>query len=203
MLKDARITKIEKITMINNMKKIILILLITCGLSSNINAQVQQVEWEILSLGTIIPTKDAQGLGMILGTEVRFNLYDGKISTGMEFALSAYHRQYEVYVHEFDDVYNWYKFTDVRTAFLSFYGVCDYNFKPRNKIVPFAGVGLGFVASAYDDAPDGFFISPSLRIGCEFYKFLRTTLDYKIMKYGFNYFSLRLGFVIGGRNKKI
>jgi hypothetical protein len=180
------------------MKKLISILFITC--CSNINAQVQQVEWEILSPGIIIPTKDAQYPGFILGTEVRFNLYYGKISTGMEFSLSGYHREYEVYNADVDYRY---KFTDVKTTFLSFQGVCDYNFKPRNKIVPFAGFGLGFVASAYDDAPDGFTISPSLRAGCEFYKFLRTTLDYRIMKYGFNYFSLRLGFVIGGRNKKL
>jgi hypothetical protein len=186
--------------MINNMKKIISILVITCGISSSINAQVQQIEWEILSVGTIIPTKDAQNLGLILSTEVRFNLYDGKISTGMEFSLSGYFREYEVYNAEVDYRH---KYTDVRTSFLSFQGVCDYNFKPRNKIVPFAGFGLGFVASAYDDAPDGFTISPSLRAGCEFYKFLRTTLDYRIIKSVFNYFSLRLGFVIGGRNKKI
>ncbi|MDR2293570.1 MAG: hypothetical protein LBE11_08880 [Prevotellaceae bacterium] len=85
------------------------------------------------------------------------------------------------------------------------YFICQnpkyHNFKPRNKIVPFVGFGLGFVASAYDDAPDGFTVLPSLHAGCEFYKFLRATLDYRIMKYKFNYFSLRLGFVIGGRKK--
>ncbi|MDR1553556.1 MAG: hypothetical protein LBS69_08870 [Prevotellaceae bacterium] len=182
------------------MKKIISILFITCWLSSNANAQVQQIEWEILSCGIIMPTKDAQYPGPILGTEVRFNLYDGKISTGVEFSLSGYFREYEIYNAEVD--YRS-KYSDVGTAFLSFQGVCDYNFKPRNKIVPFAGFGLGFVASTYDDAPNGFTISPSIRVGCEFYKFLRTTLDYRVMKYGFNYFSLRLGFVIGGRNKKI
>ncbi|MDR2127405.1 MAG: hypothetical protein LBP63_11345 [Prevotellaceae bacterium] len=181
------------------MKKILLLL---CAIyfSHSINAQVQQIEWEILSGGTIIPTKDAQALGIIVGTEVRFNLYDGKISTGMEFSLSGYNREYtEIDPFSGDN----YKYTDVRTSFLSFQGLCDYNFKPRNKIVPFAGFGLGFVASAYDDAPNGFTISPSLRVGCEFYKFLRTTLDFRIMKYGFNYFSLRLGFVIGGKNKKV
>ncbi|MDR3226456.1 MAG: hypothetical protein LBT56_02150 [Prevotellaceae bacterium] len=182
------------------MKKIIILFFIVAfGMNNNVNAQVQQIEWEILSAGTIIPTKDAQSLGIILGTEVRFNLYDGKISTGMEFSLGGYHREYSVYSEYYGNV----KFTDVQTSFLSFQGICDYNFKPRNKIVPFAGFGVGFVASAYDDHQDGFFISPSLRVGCEFYKFLRATLDYRIMKYGFNYFSLRLGFVIGGRNKKI
>jgi hypothetical protein len=167
--------------------------------NNNVNAQVQQVEWEILSAGTIIPTKDAQSLGIILGTEVRFNLYDGKISTGMEFSLSGYYRNYNLY----DEFGTKYEYNSVGTSFLSFQGICDYNFNPRNKIVPFVGFGVGLVASAYDDCQDGFFISPSLRVGCEFYKFLRTTLDYRIMKYGFNYFSLRLGFVIGGKNKKI
>ena len=174
-------------------------MLVALGLCNNINAQVQQVEWEILSLGTIIPTKDAAPtLGIILGTEVRFNLYDGKISSGIEISFGGYFREYEVYVPYYDD---WHKYTDVKTNFLSFQGLCDYNFNPRNKISPFAGVGLGLVASGYDDGPDGVTIAPSIRIGCEFYKFLRTTLDYRIMKYGFNFFSLRLGFVIGGRNK--
>ncbi|MDR1984601.1 MAG: hypothetical protein LBQ28_07250 [Prevotellaceae bacterium] len=182
------------------MKKIFLILLtVYFGFSTNINAQVQQVEWEILYGGVVIPTKDVGSLGITLGTEVRFNLYDGKISTGMEFSLSGFYREYNV----FNDYYGNIEYTNVGTHFLSFQGLCDYNFKPRNKIVPFAGFGLGFVASTYDDNPDGFFISPSIRVGCEFYKFLRTTLDFRLMKYGFNYFSLRLGFVIGGRNKKV
>jgi hypothetical protein len=67
--------------------------------------------------------------------------------------------------------------------------------------MPFAGFGVGLVASGYDDNPDGLIISPSIRGGFEFYKFLRTTLDFRVMKYGLHYFSLRLGFVIGGKNK--
>ena len=173
-------------------------MLIAFGLYSSIKAQVQQVEWEILSAGVVFPTKDAQTLGIIFGTEVRFNLYDGKISPGMEFSFSGYYREYTAY----DELTGYrQKYTDVNTGFLSFQGLCDYNFKPRNKVSPFAGMGLGFIASTYGDEPNGFIIAPSFRVGCEFYKFLRTTLDYRIMKYGFNFFSLRLGFVIGGRNK--
>jgi hypothetical protein len=182
------------------MKKIIILTIIVLGLCNSINAQVQPVEWEIISAGTVLPTKDAQTLGIIFATEVRFNLDNGKISSGMELSVGGYPRKYTA----IDEITGYSRdYRDVGTGFLSFQGLCDYNFNPRRKIMPFAGVGLGLVASRYDDNADGLAFVPSVRIGCEFYKFFRTTLDYRIMKYGFNYFSLRLGFVIGGRNKKI
>lgn len=179
------------------MKKIILTL-IASAFCLSINAQVQLLEWELQSAGVVFPTKDAQGLGVIAGTEVRLNLCDGKISPGLEVSASFYNREYDVY-NDFGDIIE--RRTGIFTINLTIQGVCDYNFKPLSKVSPFAGIGVGLIAYGYRDVPDGVTIMPSLRVGCEFYKFLRATLDFRMMKYGLNYFALRLGFVIGGRNK--
>ena len=175
------------------MKKIILTMFIAFGLCNSIKAQVQQVEWEILSLGAIFPTYEYATVGAILATEVRFNFLDGRISPGMQLSLSGFDtKKRDPYTNS---IYRYLK------HFTSLQGSCDYNFRPRNKVSFFTGLGLRFVGFSSDDWEDDFWISLPVRVGCEFYKRVRVSVEYVPMKYGLGHFSTRLGYVIGGRNK--
>jgi hypothetical protein len=174
-------------------KYIILFFIVALEMNNNVNAQVQLVEGEIFG-GTLFPTVEKTNIGAILGTEIRLNLANGKISPGMQLSVSGF----EVKILDtYDNSIDHYG-----RRFLSFKGLCDYNFCPQSKIMPFVGLGIGFFGVTGDDWSNDFFVSIPVRVGCEFYKFLRLSLDYTPLKYDLSHFSLRLGFVIGGRNKK-
>jgi opacity protein-like surface antigen len=120
-------------------------------------------------------------------------LLDGKLSPGLQFTLSGWNR--------FSPSAVW---TQHQFAFI-FLAVTDYNFigKENSKIMPFAGIGLGY-SSVNTDVKDGSFTSTtkshfacSPRIGMEFFKRIRLTGEYKYIGNNNSFFNIKLGFVIG------
>ena len=166
----------------------------------------QSIVWEILNLGYSFGlTKDDNGNGwnanglsgtLSLGSELRIKFLDNRLSSGLQFSFSGWNR--------FDPDGN-----SVGHQFaFSYMALCDYNFlNVHPKITPFAGIGVG-LSSVTDDAVydprmvvhsfgnryNHFAFSP--RVGIE-YKHVRLALDYKYLGNRNNYFTVRVGYVIG------
>lgn len=160
----------------------------------------QSVEWELVNVGfpmgiqkdetnSVVSSNDA---GFVLGSEVRLNLFEKRISTGIQFVFTGWNRtslQGDYIKHQNPFIF-------------SITG--DYNFlNVHRKIVPFAGIGLGcsIVRSwPYNEENNvslasHFACSP--RVGIEFFKRVRLTAEYQYIGNKNNFFNIKLGFVIG------
>lgn len=80
--------------------------------------------------------------------------------------------------------------------------VADFYFRAEKIINPFVGLGIGInhVKLDFKNGPkrtdNSIVFTP--RLGFEFFKHLRTTLDYRIISSNPNFFNLTIGVVIGG-----
>jgi hypothetical protein len=163
----------------------------------------QSVEWEIANIGLpmgIQKNKAGNAVrsydrGFTLGSEVRLNLLEKKISTGLQFAFTGWNR------------------TSPQGSYINhqnpfiFSVVGDYNFlNVHRRIVPFAGIGLGYSivrswlymdsdTEDYLTLASHFACSP--RVGVEFFKRIRLTAEYRYIGNRNNFFNVKLGFVIG------
>jgi len=175
----------------------LLFVLIAC------NSFGQRIDWEILQGGlTFGFQKDKEGNAVSknweqnpttrfsLGTEIRTNLMENRLSPGVQFTFSEWKR--------FSPVGS-YMFSKQQFSFI-FLAVCDYNFlKDNQRIMPYAGLGIGLsqVNSdiVYEYTHDTHFaFSP--RIGIEILKRLRLSAEYKYQGNRNNFFCLKAGYVI-------
>lgn len=166
------------------------------------NSYGQSFEWEIINIGLPFGHQtDAKGntvgyygKSFSLGTEVRYNYLEKRVSSGIQFSLTGWNRRSP------DGLYHTYH----QNPFI-FLAVTDYNFyNLLPKMVPFAGIGAGFSSvyawsmSDYSDVPDDklhFACSP--RVGVEFFKRIRLTAEYQYVGNQNNFFNIKIGFVIG------
>jgi hypothetical protein len=179
------------------MKKIVLLLSFIFVIS---NSFAQSVEWEIINVGLPFGFQadeagnaiSVQDKGFSLGTEIRYNYLEKRLSSGFQFSFTGWNRRtpdsdYELHQNPF-----------------MFLAVTDYNFLELNpkKIMPFAGIGLGYslVRSWSYIEPDTdfkFHFACSPRVGIEFFKRIRLTAEYQYIGNKNNFFNVNLGFVIG------
>ncbi|OAV64645.1 hypothetical protein Barb6XT_02736 [Bacteroidales bacterium Barb6XT] len=166
--------------------------------------KAQSVEWEIANVGFVFGIPD-KGIGkvqevpaLMLGSELRLNLCEGKVSPGIQFSLSGWNRKY---IPSYADrPYNRHQ------QAIMFIFVTDYNFTEIHpKIMPFAGAGIGLSAIEYKES--GFEIPShtashliaSPRIGVEFFNRVRLTGEYRYQGNYNNFFAVKIGYVIGGK----
>jgi opacity protein-like surface antigen len=171
------------------------------------NSFGQSVEWEIANIGyafgfqkdknehVVASGSELKSEGALsLGTEVRYNYAEKRLSSGIQFSFSGWNR----YASNGDLAIHQNPFT--------FLVVNDYNFlNIHPQIVPFAGAGLGYSItrtwshSSKYESEDGnkshFAFSP--RIGAEFFKRVRLSAEYQYIGNKNSFFNIKLGFVIG------
>lgn len=87
----------------------------------------------------------------------------------------------------------------------------DYNFRLKERVSIFTGIGVGLAAIDYEypqwisdnTYEQEYLFSRSAvvtpRVGVEFLKRLRLTVEYRLMRKDYSYFGVNLGFSIGGR----
>lgn len=163
----------------------------------------QSVEWEIANIsipmgiqknkaGNVVRSYDR---GFTLGSEVRLNLLEKRISTGLQFTFTGWNRTSPEgsYVNH-------------QNPFI-FLVVGDYNFlNVHRRIIPFAGIALGYSIDRswpysidyegdYYTLTSHFACSP--RVGIEFFKRIRLTAEYQYIGNKNNFFNVKLGFVVG------
>ncbi|MEG1403125.1 hypothetical protein [Bacteroides sp.] len=169
-------------------KKKYFVILLLLAIVHYTYAQVRMVEGE-LTTGACISPEQNTSPGAIIGAEIRLNLASGRISPGAQLSQSFFDRKVDGF--------------NQRERYTTFQAVCDYNFSPTSKIMPFVGVGLG-LSGIGGDYLIGNDFSPVFipRIGCEFVKWVRLSADYRWEKYNYSHFTFRVGLVIGGWNKR-
>jgi hypothetical protein len=183
------------------MKKIFFTLVIIVACNSLYG---QTLEWEILSVGFPLGIrKDKAGdvvwpedRGFVTGTEIRYNYFGKRLSSGIQLTLTGWNRRSPLHNDNF--TYHQNPFT--------FLLVTDYNYVEINpkKILPFAGIGVGYAAvnswpltslGEESNVKSHFACSP--RIGIEFFRRIRLTGEYQYAGNKNNYFNVKLGFVVG------
>lgn len=134
------------------------------------------------------------------GIEGRYNFKGTPWDCGLMLDLSTARRAFE---HLYNDGYD--RWQNNRTLALAATG--EYNFMQGTKINPFAGAAMGV---AFNDVVGdkcfpikGRSMIFAPRIGVEFVYHIRLMAQFNICRKGYNNFSLTLGFVLGGRPKKI
>ena len=87
----------------------------------------------------------------------------------------------------------------------------DYNYRLKERVSIFTGIGVGLAAIDYEypqwisdnTYEQRYLFSRSAvvtpRVGVEFFKRLRLTVEYRLMRKDYSYFGVNLGFSIGGR----
>ncbi len=187
-------------------KALKIFLFILCLLPLQLKANtpvVQMMEGEIRA-GLTTPlggyhTGKAQ-VSAALGIEGRYNIKNTPWDCGLMLDLSTARRGYE---HLYNDGYD--RWQSNRTLALA--AISEYNLRQGTKINPFVGTALGVAFN--DVVGDKYFPSSGTsmlfapRIGIEFIYHIRLMAQFNICRKGYNNFSLTLGFVLGGRPKKV
>jgi|GEM_PF-3615901 len=152
------------------------------------------LEWEAFSVGNnflMIKRNSQEEItpNGIISSELRQNFDDGKTDIGGQIMFSSYGR------HNNNSYY--------QNRFRAFQLFIDRNIIPKNKIMPFVGIGFG-TATINDDALSDqihtLMLTP--RLGIELFRFFRTTLEYRLTNYPYSHFNLRFGITLGGRVNK-
>ena len=137
--------------------------------------------------------------GFGLFVEGRLNLPDTGFDVGLQVSTSSVVRK--------DDTYSY----DTKLYPMVLF-VSDYNFKMSEVVTPFIGVGLGtsdcwydyletngFSEKPYILSVDSFHFSACSRVGVEFFKHLRLSIDYTYTGNRLsNFVKFNLGIVFGG-----
>lgn len=178
--------------------------ILTCLLFFSIvcHAFGQHIDWEILHGGiTFGFPKDKDGnvvsatwerkptTRFSIGTEIRTNLMEKRLSPGIQFTVSEWKRFSPIGSYEKQ------QFSFIYLA------VCDYNFlKENQRIMPYSGLGIGLSQIINHDGGyvyhHNFHFAFSPRIGIEILKRLRIAAEYKYQGNGNNFFCLKAGFVV-------
>lgn len=172
--------------------KIIFTLLWMCILSPGfVHAQpkVKKFEFEIgggITCGAAKLGADKVSPGRFLILELRNN-WHSKFDVGTQFTHSSYTREW----NETDDI------STTKTSTMQV--VFDYNRRQGKIINPFVGGGIGMAI-----ADDAAMLCLMPRIGIEFFRHLRFTIDYKWLPRfpdNYGYWGFSLGIVFGGGRK--
>lgn len=125
--------------------------------------------------------------------ELRYNFSRLPFDAGVHFGLGAFNREYRhPQAHDFDN------------HFKNLLLVGNYNFRRGRNVAPFVGIGAGWSHWKIDDwGPEAgmttcdnrFCLMP--RVGIEFFRVIRLSVDYKIIGHGFNNLQCSLGIVFG------
>lgn len=149
--------------------------------------------------------------------EARYNPRKSPVDVGFHFGSGSFRRQWDS-----SDTIRYSYTRSTKYTFSNYLVVCDYNFRQGKDISYFAGLGLGFSHRKIVETSPRFLEQPvqssnsfcgAPRIGVEFFRIVRLTASYKMMKSNssyallydgirdFNYWDVSLGFVIGGWKK--
>ena len=163
--------------------KRLIFFLFACQTMISAYSQTRLVEGE-LGCGATVGSSNKKTTGAIIDGELRLNLKDGKVSPAFQLSQSNLGL----------------KDTDYHERYTTLQVLCDYNFQPGKKVSPFAGCGVGMAIVKSDNWNISDDNTPLVvcRVGCEFFKRIRFTTDYRLQKGDYSYFTFRLGFVIGG-----
>lgn len=146
----------------------------------------------------------AADIGLRFFIEPRLNIVNTPLDVGLQLSKSSFTRQEDIYGREHEIEHKWMLVTFV-----------DYNLREWDRVVPFAGLGIGAAAvdntSSWLDSDTGrrkddtvfdrsFVFNP--RIGVELYDHVRITAEYKWMRKEYSFWGLSIGVVFGGGQKK-
>ena len=202
----------------------------TLYLQESENVNVGIFEFEIFSAGTLLaPNKtiSLDGLtqksstrpGIGMGAEIRFNLPETPFSLGLQYSVDSFIRQW-------NDTREWENLPVDEERFIRARGTvnalqltADYNFRSNSDFSWFAGIGYGYADSNYDFAHVHLlnmemkrttdigayhkkgFNAFSVRCGMEYENAVRVTAYCNYVSGNLYYFGLKLGLVIGGRER--
>lgn len=165
----------------------------------NVIAQ-EGLEWEVASLGSnFLAFKKSRNEKMVSGgeiaTELRHNFEDGEYDMGAQIMFSSYNRD------------NPYPYSNYKNQFSIFQLFMDKNINPEWKAMPFIGLGIGTttIIDSESDLDNKQMIKTLMvtpRVGMEFFRFLRATLEYHLTNYPYSHFAFRVGLIFGGRVPK-
>ena len=162
---------------------------------------VQAVEGEVFA-GFSFPADSyhhaTAKASMEFGLALRYNFPNSPFDFGLQVAFTTVQRDIPVTGHYPESQTN---------RILSLTATGAYNFRQGHKVNPFAGIGIGVGRmDVVGDAPywvKGTNILFVPKIGCEFWGFLRVYASAHIIRKGFNSLDVGIGFVIGGRKKRL
>lgn len=133
-----------------------------------------------------------------LMAEARYNFPENHFDIGLQFGLGAFSRDW----NNTELLYTNYHFKNILI-------VSDYNFGRGENISPFAGIGIGAAIQKIDVVTTGihdhhwhdhsFCFMP--RVGIEFFRIVRLSTSYKLMKKEYSNFECTLGLVVGNWKK--
>lgn len=139
-------------------------------------------------------------MGIGFGLELRQNIESSPWDVGILFDMTDTRHTYrKINDSSVSKVDNWVN---------SIAGIVDYNFRQGRTINPFAGIGVGLGFYNQDGSPFETCSSGNTavfipRIGVELAHHFRIAASCHIIRRGFNTAELSIGFVIGGRPRKL
>lgn len=177
-----------------------------CTICSAQNRKAERTsssEFEI-AMGVMSGLKDDYGAYPRIGGqflfEYRYNIPGNNLSFGTQWSIGYFKRV------DYDN--------DLVSRISnkgSMINYLDYNFRLKDNVSIFAGLGVGLALINYeypewvaDDIYEQRYLFTrsavvTPRVGVELFKRLRLTIDYRLMRKDYSYFSINLGFTIGGK----
>lgn len=190
------------------MKRILLLMMfislgILCDAKNITRSKSHNSEFEF-AIGGITGHKNDQGatsrIGLQLLLEYRYNIPESNLSLGTQCSLGYFNR-IDYSINRISKISN-------KGSMLTY---LDYNYRPKERVSIFTGIGVGLAAIDYEypqwisdnTYEQEYLFSRSAvvtpRVGVEFFKRLRLTMEYRLMRKNYSYFGVNFGFAIGGR----